>query len=394
MLYSAQYGYQGVSYMAKPEDDEIPFQGAPDPFDPDSFDPDPEAGAWFLPPPFDPDEDGLSAPPGAPAGGAGFFDPADWQAAQGRHAPALAALAFGFGRLEERLAALGPGARLRLALEEVSQLAWWSGERVGADPLALHLADRAGSPPADHPALARAAWAVRRLTRGAPPGQQAATIAAFLGRRGAEGAVPDLALDLAEAIRPLAGLHPVVQAAALFQARLLARADIGAGDTVPGLEAAVLAARAACAPAAGPDRIGQDGAGQSGAGQSGAGQGAFLPLALAGTGGLRAGGPPAQRLGAWIAGAGQAVTAALLRTAQLRDWEARAGAALAGLSGRTPPRLVLLLAAWPMVTAPMAAARTGASRAAVQRNLDIMERHGLIREVTGQGRYRVWTARL
>jgi Fe2+ or Zn2+ uptake regulation protein len=40
----------------------------------------------------------------------------------------------------------------------------------------------------------------------------------------------------------------------------------------------------------------------------------------------------------------------------------------------------------------MAEALTGASRAAVQRNLAWMETRGLIREVTGQGRYRMWCA--
>ena len=42
----------------------------------------------------------------------------------------------------------------------------------------------------------------------------------------------------------------------------------------------------------------------------------------------------------------------------------------------------------------MAQAITGASRAAVQRNLAWMQNHGLIREITGQGRYRMWRAAL
>jgi Fe2+ or Zn2+ uptake regulation protein len=42
----------------------------------------------------------------------------------------------------------------------------------------------------------------------------------------------------------------------------------------------------------------------------------------------------------------------------------------------------------------MAEALTGASRTAVQRNLAWMEERGLIREVTGQGRYRVWAVRM
>jgi DNA-binding IclR family transcriptional regulator len=40
----------------------------------------------------------------------------------------------------------------------------------------------------------------------------------------------------------------------------------------------------------------------------------------------------------------------------------------------------------------MAEAMTKVSRAAVQRNLACMEACGLIREVTGQGRYRMWRA--
>jgi Fe2+ or Zn2+ uptake regulation protein len=40
----------------------------------------------------------------------------------------------------------------------------------------------------------------------------------------------------------------------------------------------------------------------------------------------------------------------------------------------------------------MAETLTAASRAAVQRNLAWMETRGLIREVTGQGRYRMWCA--
>jgi len=40
---------------------------------------------------------------------------------------------------------------------------------------------------------------------------------------------------------------------------------------------------------------------------------------------------------------------------------------------------------WPLVSAPMAETLTGASSAAVQRNLAWMETRGLIREVTGRG---------
>ena len=72
------------------------------------------------------------------------------------------------------------------------------------------------------------------------------------------------------------------------------------------------------------------------------------------------------------------------------DWQAGAEQATADLSGRTPARLIDCLARWPLVSAPLAEAETGASRAAVQRNLDLLVTRGLAREITGQGRYRVW----
>jgi hypothetical protein len=62
------------------------------------------------------------------------------------------------------------------------------------------------------------------------------------------------------------------------------------------------------------------------------------------------------------------------------------------LSGKTPPALRTVLIEWPLVSAPMAEVLTGASRAAIQRNLGWMEARGLIREVTGQGRFRMWRA--
>ena len=62
------------------------------------------------------------------------------------------------------------------------------------------------------------------------------------------------------------------------------------------------------------------------------------------------------------------------------------------LCGKTALALHAVLAEWPLVSAPMAEALTGVSRAAVPRNLALMEKRGLIREVTGQGRFRKWRA--
>jgi Fic family protein len=99
-------------------------------------------------------------------------------------------------------------------------------------------------------------------------------------------------------------------------------------------------------------------------------------------------------LAGWTLGSHRAVLAALMALDRLVQWQARAEAEMAGLSGRTPFRLIAALAAHPMLAAPQAEAATGASRAAVQRNLDLLQARGLIREVTGQGRFRVWAAKV
>jgi len=306
---------------------------------------------------WSPSQDDLPLLPRAERGR--IFDPGDWLAAQGVLSGDLAAVALVQGRLAERMARAGEGARLRLALEEVAELGWWTGARFGVERLALFVAMRVGAGE-DGPALGQAAWAVRRLTGGAEPaaGGWMAGVSAFLGIGG------EAVESLAEVMAGAEVLHPVTRAALLLHGWRVAGEARGARD----LEAAVMAAR------------------------HGAQGAPFLPLALAGGGALRGQGSAEARLAAFYRGAEQAGLAALLLLDRVETWRARAEAALADLSGRTPAALVAVLARWPMVSAPMAEAQTGASRAAVQRNLDLLAARGLVREITGQGRYRVWSA--
>lgn len=118
----------------------------------------------------------------------------------------------------------------------------------------------------------------------------------------------------------------------------------------------------------------------------------FAPLSMGGEGGLRAGGPPTDRLARWLDGMENASLTAMRRLDDIEAWSERAKAEMTPLSGKTPPALRAVLTEWPLVSAPMAEAKTGASRAAVQRNLAWMEARGLIHEVTGQGRFRMWRA--
>lgn len=74
----------------------------------------------------------------------------------------------------------------------------------------------------------------------------------------------------------------------------------------------------------------------------------------------------------------------------IKAWSARAETEMISLSRKTAPALRGMLTEWLLVSAPMAEALTGTSRAAVQRNLAWMEELGLIRELAGQGRYLMW----
>ncbi|PJI84251.1 DNA binding protein with HTH domain [Yoonia maricola] len=342
--------------------------------DRDVFDPDPvdEDDLWFLP---GPDHAVLDAPqdmPGPRADQTALVDVPAWAAAEAALARPLADLGMRLGGLAARLGQGPAGLQHRLALQEAADLSWLAGDRVPAERLALWLTLRLAGDQEDAQALARAGWAARRLQGGLGPRDD---LAGFLGRQSENEHLIHQIADWQEVMGQAAALHPISRAALGFHiwpvVGLSAGHRLGGAAPLPLMEAAVVAARYAIAA-----------------------QDVFLPLALGGAGGLQGAGRAQDRLQRWIAGADHATRAAVRLLDRVAAWETRAGAACAGLSGRTPPQLIRLLRDWPLVSAPMAEAETGASRAAIQRNLNWMTAKGIIREVTGQGRYRFWTADL
>lgn len=329
-----------------------------------------EDDLWFLPGPMGEEPDYLPPGPRAEPRETAVLD--DWRRAEAGNAARLARVAGRIGAVDDRLRRGPEGWRHRLALIEAADLSWFAGDRVGPDRLALWMSMRLSGVQDDTAGLARVGWAVRRLTAG--PGPEV-DLSAFLDRRDpenmAEEAEPfaDRAagwLDLMVAARDL---HPISRACMGFHLWNLA------GLNQPGdrMEAAVAASRIA----------------------AGEGRGAvFAPLAIGGAGGLRAGGMPADRLARWLDGMETACLTAMRHLDDIETWSARAEALMKPFSGRTPSALRRLLAEWPLVSAPMAEQLTGASRAAVQRNLALMEARGLLREVTGQGRFRMWRTAL
>ena len=326
----------------------------------------PEDDLWFLPGPLEDEPDHL--PPGPRAEPREFGVVDDWARAEAGCAAHLARVAGRLGALDDRLRRGPEGWRHRLVLIEAADLSWFVGGRIGPDRLALWMSLRLSGVQDDATALARVGWAARRLTGGPAP---EASLADFLDRRD-----PEHMQDEAESFADRAGgwlelmasardLHPITRACMGYHLWSLA----GLGQNGDRMEAAVTAARIA----------------------AGEGRGTiFAPVAMGGAGALRAGGPPAHRLVRWLDGMESAILTAVRHLDDIEAWSARADTVMAPLSGRTPPALRAVLTEWPLVSAPMAEALTGASRAAVQRNLAWMEARHLIREVTGQGRFRVW----
>ena len=351
------------------------------------FDPDPEAAEddlWFMPDL----PDGTSAPGDLPwmardRAGDDPCRPEDWATAEAACAGALARTALAVGALDERLRCGPPGLRRRLICSEVADLSWHLGDRVTVDRLALYLVLRLTALGEDAQTLARAAWAQRRLDHaGLPDLSDPGALSGFLGRE-AVGGLPDaelisrpmgtefdaLAEDWALAVAAQSARHPFVAAAAAWQAW---RARGLSGDMAE-IEGAVLAAKIG-GTALRPGGIG------------------FLPLALGGGDALRATGGAGRRLAAWLLGVEQAALRGLMECDRVTAWAAQAARQTADMSGRTPGRLIGALQDWPLVSAPLLEHETGASRAAVQRNMLRFEDLGLVREVTGQARFRFWRA--
>ena len=338
---------------------------------------------------------GNATPPG-PAPEAKEFEVVDaWRAAEAGQAAQLARVAARLGILDERLRRGPAGWRQRLALIEASDLSWLTQDRIGLDRLSLYMALRVSTVTDDAQALYRIGWTVRRLTGGPAPLARRSGVGdleTFLDRRDRPGQgerfddvqAPSRVVEIAEReafadraagwlamMDQAEDLHPVTRACMGFH--LWHVAELSPVDDP--LEAAVTAARVAIADLA----------------PSGSAPGAiFAPIAMGGGSGFRAIGDPPARLARWLSAMESATFAALRRLEEIEAWAAAAERTMAPLSGKTPPMLRHLFTSWPLVSVQMAEKLTGAHRATVQRNIDWMEERGLIREVTGQGRYRMW----
>lgn len=333
-----------------------------------------EEDLWFSPAP--PEDLAPTAPPWPLAEPRATTTAQDWHKAEAGLGRALAEAAAALARLDQAMAK-HEGALARLAASEIAGLSWAEGQRLTPERIALYGAARLSATSADHRDLARAEWARSRLLSGTNP----LVPEDFLGRGrvdtdglGEVGTAPTGEEFRALALRwqsqvANADLHPISRAAFAFH---LWR-TLGLCDHEAVIEPALLAGA-----------IGAEGLHNL----------PFLPLANAGLRGLVVSGSPETRLAGFLHLAAGASRAGLLELNRLLAWQDRAREKIAGLSGRTPGRLIDALGAVGVLSAMQAEALTGASRAAVSRNLDRLVSMGLAREITGQSRYRFWRAAL
>ncbi|SMG52308.1 MULTISPECIES: helix-turn-helix domain-containing protein [unclassified Paracoccus (in: a-proteobacteria)] len=306
-----------------------------------------------------------------------LFDVGAWFSAESALAADLARAAFALGRLEGMLMAMEPelraGANRRLALIEAEAMLWAQGSPLRREEIGRDLMEaRAG---ADLEAMRLARWSIRRLEGQGDPRD----LRAFLGLHRAEvSGLDDLLaarptghdFDAAAAeFRTLAGeladLTPVARAPAL---RVLWRlCDLSAPEVLA--EPATWTARDM---AEGCEGL------------------RFVPLGRHGRGVWIDGGTPAERMARHLAAVTAGIEDARHELARVIEWQARALAAMAGVKGDNPARVIRALAAHPLLSAAMLEDSAGISRDTAERMLARMKSLGLAREITGGRRFRLW----
>lgn len=343
-----------------------------------------EDDLWSPPSIYDPAEDTVEDPD-APEGVATWnlplprsdrrdlLDAEPWRQAEAALAADLARAAQTVGRLDEAVRRVGPGAAERLAYREVEAMLRADGRWLDRDRIGRAQLDAGGDPDQARD-LERARWALRRLL--APPAVPS-ELRTFLGlhrpagqgglpqtRRAADEAFDEMEVHWHHTLDRLEDLHPITQGCAALRAwRLL---DVsGEGESLDG------AVMASCIAAQEHRTLG------------------FVPLAPPGQS-WRRGGAVLDVLRLWVAEVRSGAVSALAELGRVTDWREQATARIADLGGRNPGKILAVLAARPYVSAADVSDAAGVSRDTAERTLRTLERRGIVKEITGRGRFRLW----
>lgn len=299
-----------------------------------------------------------------------------WQQAEATGYRQLVDAVQAVTRYGERLRHASGGVNERIALMTVSAVLRAEGVWLGPDQIALYRAFRLGSDDRARD-LSRADWAVRRLIGGAAPQDG---LREFLGLVSVSDPLPgedhpvgdELDLlgddwvrtilrnsnDLTKAAHGFAQWRSLgITSYELLLEPTIAALRLGAGPHAPFL------------PMAEGQRFDRHSL-ESGASGAGA------------------------RLETFFAAVEAGALRAAMELDSLSAWQNRAEKATSDLSGRTPPLLISALVRYPVVSAELVSEAAECSKPAARRNLATFAERGLIRELTGQERYRFWAAQL
>lgn len=325
------------------------------------------------------DFDDLAATPLPRADRRSLIDPAAWQAAEATFATLLADAAMAVGRLDAMLTGLDDNGRhgviRRLALIEVEAMLWAQGTPLRREEIGRDLMEARAD--ADLQAMRLARWALRRLEgQGALDDPRS-----FLGLHRTD----NLALAEALALRPsgddfdaaadefqqgmasLAVLHPLSRGPV---ARMLWRlSDLSPSDDL--VEAAIWNARAMAARC---EAL------------------LFVPLGRHGRMVWNDGGDPASRMERHLRAVTDGATEARAHLLRVAEWAAEAHRRTASIKGNNATRIIAALAAQPLMSTAMVEQSADISRDTAERLLARMLTMGLVRELTGSRRFRLWTA--
>ncbi|MFD2816942.1 hypothetical protein ACFSYD_24965 [Paracoccus aerius] len=119
---------------------------------------------------------------------------------------------------------------------------------------------------------------------------------------------------------------------------------------------------------------------------------AFLPLGRHGRAIWADGGPPEARLSRHLAALARGAEDACRMLDRLADWAQSAREATAAIKGQNPARIIEALAAHPVLHTAQVEELAGISRDTAERLLSRMRKMGLVREITGARRFRLWVA--
>ncbi|MDS9469132.1 hypothetical protein RGQ15_16325 [Paracoccus sp. MBLB3053] len=303
----------------------------------------------------------------------------DWLQAQDSHSGLLAQAAASLGRLDATLGGLGAearaGATRRLALIELESMLWAQGSPLRREEIGREVMDaRAGT---DLESMRLARWGLRRFE-----GQGLLDdLRGFLGLHRSESA------GLAEAL----AARPVGEAFDAAAAEFLSTAA-GFSALEPIARAPVLRAAWRIADLSSPECLVEPGTWTARDMATGMEALKFVPLGRAGRSVWIDGGTPADRMRRQLEAVLQGTTEARRELLRIADWALRARQATATIKGDNSARIIEALAANPLMTTAMVETATGISRDTAERLLSRMHSMGLLREVTGARRFRLWTA--